>query len=334
MRQVKNPPNPYQNYSSEYIGEPPKAKLEVYEETVTKSMISKSFASNDVGYRLIVNCYRGCIHGCTYCFARRYHELIGYGAGTDFETKIVVKLNAPEILRRDLKKIRIKIPYLEFSFTTDPYLPLEASYRLTQQCLEVCSEFGVSAGVITKSPLVTRDIELLKRLDATVLFSIPFLTAESSRPFEPYTPIPEARFRAMKTLSDEGITVGIGIAPMILGYNDSEIPLLLEKARENGATRAFMSFVHFDNQSIEDYFREKLVAKIPSKADKILNHIRRERGGNLQHRNYSERNAGKTERWEIARKLFDLHFRRLGFEKSDSMEKPSGVSPPVQQTLF
>ena len=245
MRQIKNPPNPYNKYSSEYIGEPPQTKVEVFEETVTKSMITKSFATNKVGYRLIVNCYRGCIHGCTYCFARQYHEYLGYGAGTDFETKIVAKVNAPEALRKELKRTRLKIPYLEFSFTTDPYLPLEANYKLTRNCLEVCDEFKIAAAVITKAPLVVRDMELLSKMRSTVLFSIPFLTTEKSKPFEPYVPVPEARFRAMKKLADAGIRVGIGVAPVIPGYNDSDIPLLLEKARENGATKAFYDYGPF-----------------------------------------------------------------------------------------
>ncbi|MEZ5345434.1 MAG: radical SAM protein [Pyrinomonadaceae bacterium] len=334
MRQVRNPPNPYEAYSAEFVGEPPAAKLEVFEETTTSSMITKSYAKNEVGYRLIVNCYRGCIHGCTYCFARQYHEYIGYGAGTDFETKIVAKINAPDVLRRDLKKIRLKIPYLEFSFTTDPYLPLEANYLLTQKCLKVCAEFGVRAGVITKSPLVTRDSDILKDLDSTVLFSIPFLTKESSNPFEPYTPVPDARFRAMKRLADQGITVGIGIAPVILGYNDSEIPLLLEKAKDNGATKAFMSFVHFDTDSIEQYFTQRLIETIPTKAAKILNHVKRERNGNLRHRNYAERNSGKTERWDIAKNMFDLHFRRLGYVKYEPFDEPERGELPVQQKLF
>ena len=288
-----------------------------------------------MGYRLIVNCYRGCIHGCTYCFARQYHEFLGYGAGTDFETKIVAKVNAPETLRRNLRSTTLKIPYLEFSFTTDPYIPLEANYKLTQKCLKVCREFGVRAVVITKSPLVTRDTELLRDLDATIIFSIPFLTKETSKPFEPYTPIPEARFRAMKKLSDKGLTVGIGIAPTILGYNDSEIPQLLETAAKNGATRAFMSFVHLDNDSIENYFVKRMREKIPTKVDKILNHIKRERDGNLQHKTFRERGAGKTERWQVARDMFDLHFKRLGYEESSSFKKPpEQETTPTQQKLF
>src|SRR6188768_796573 len=129
MRQVENPPNPYLKYSAEFLGEPPATKLEIYEEATTRSMITKSFMP-DMGDRWTVNCYRGCIHACTYCFARRYHEFLGYGAGTDFETKIVVKPNAPQLLRQELKKLRDPIPHLDFSFATDPYLALEAEYKL------------------------------------------------------------------------------------------------------------------------------------------------------------------------------------------------------------
>ena len=131
-----------------------------------------------MGIRYTVNCYRGCIHACTYCFARRYHEFLGYGAGTDFETKIVAKTNAPEILRNDLKRTREKISHLEFSFTTDPYLPLKANYELTRKCLQVCAEFKMPVAIITKSPLITRDLDILTKMNAVVYFSIPFPTVE------------------------------------------------------------------------------------------------------------------------------------------------------------
>lgn len=335
MRQINNPPNPYLKYSADFLGEPPSTKLEVYEEFTTKKIITKAWSS-DFGNRFTVNCYRGCIHGCTYCFARQYHEYLGYGAGTDFETKIVVKPNAPYLLREELKKLRHDIHHLDFSFATDPYLPLEASYQLTRKCLEVCRDFQMPVGIITKSPLVTRDLDIIKRLkNVTVFFSIPFLTKEKSNPFEPYVPVPEVRFRAMKTLADAGINVGIGIAPVMLGYNDADIPQLLERARENGATKAFMGLIHFDTDSIQDYFVLKLNEKIPSKADKILNHIRRERDGNLRHRNYQERGKGKTEEWEIARQLFDLHYKKLGFEKTEKkVEVIEETCQPIQQSLF
>ena len=139
----------------------------------------------------------------------------------------------------------------------------------------------------------------------------------------------------MKTLTDAGITVGIGIAPVILGYNESDIPKLLEKARENGATKAFMSLIHFDTDSILDYFTQKLHEKIPTKADKILNTMRRERGGNLKHRNFAERNTGKTEQWQTAVKMFDLHFKKLGFQDTEQMPKTvEKKAPLIQQSLF
>lgn len=332
MKQVLNPPNPYLKYSAEFLGEPPAARLEVFEEVATRSMITKSFMP-DTGDRYTVNCYRGCLHACTYCFARRYHEFLGYGAGTDFETKIVAKVNAPEILRRDLKRTREKIPFLEFSFATDPYLPLEANYELTKRCLEVCADFRMPALIVTKSALVTRDAELLKRLGATVFFSIPFASAEKSRPFELHTPIPEVRFRAMKTLSDAGVKVGIGIAPVIPGYSDSDIPELLGKAREAGATKAFYSLVHIDSDSIEEYFVRRLREKLPTHAEKIINQLKRERGGQIRHRTFAER-AGRTEKWNATQRLFDLHFKRLGFHSTRREPEVERPPEPFQPTLF
>ncbi len=340
MRQITYPPNPYNKYSAEYVGEPPPTKLEIFEETATKKVITKAFSSDfEGGWRFTVNCYRGCVHGCTYCFARQYHEYLGYGAGTDFETKIVVKPNAPILLRNELKKTRDKMPHLDFSFATDPYLPLEANYELTRKCLEVCVDFRVPVGVITKAPLVTRDIDILKKLDqVSVYFSLPFLTKEKSNPFEPYTPVPEARFRAMQQLADAGIAVGIGIAPVIPGYNESDIPGLLERAAEAGATRAFMSMLHLDTDSIEKYFVLKMHERLsPTAVSKIINTIKRERGGTLRHATYKDRSTGKTEQWEMTRKLFAFHAKRLGFN-----QRPENVDvitndaapDPVQQRLF
>lgn len=341
MRHIKNPPNPYNKYSAEYIGEPPPTKLEVFEEIATKKIITKAFSSDwEGGWRYTVNCYRGCVHGCTYCFARQYHEYLGYGAGTDFETKIVVKPNAPQLLRNELKKCRDKMPHLDFSFATDPYIALEAHYKLTRQCLKVCAEFRVPVGVITKSPLVTRDIDILQRLDkVTVFFSLPFLTKERSNPFEPYTSVPEARFRAMKAVADAGIPVGIGVAPVIPGYNESDIPGLLEKARDCGATRAFMSLLHLDTDSIEEYFVQKMHERLPpTRVTKIINTIKRERDGSLRHKTYKQRSVGQTEQWDMTVKLFNFHAERLGFNQRPTVAEPEieqqAVAMPTQQRLF
>ncbi len=157
MRRVTNPPNPFLSTSIEWTGEPPEAELEVFEETATRSIITRN-ESPDVGFEYSVNLYRGCTHACAYCFARPYHEYLGFGAGTDFERKIVVKVRAPELLRRELMKPSWKGDALAFSFTSDPYLPLETHYRLTRKCLEICLEFRQPVSIVTKSALVRRDV--------------------------------------------------------------------------------------------------------------------------------------------------------------------------------
>jgi DNA repair photolyase len=228
------------------------------------------------------------------------------------------------------------MPHVDFSFATDPYLPLEASYELTRKCLQVCADFGVPVGVITKSPLVTRDIDVLKTLNVSVFFSLPFLTKEKSNPFEPYTPVPEARFRAMEAIANAGIPVGIGVAPVIPGYNESDIPKLLERAKQAGATRAFMSMLHIDSDSIEEYFLAKMNERLsPTAVTKIVNSMKRERGGKLQHGTYKERMTGRTEQWEVTQKLFDFHAKRLGFRGHESPPETETVtSVPAQRSLF
>jgi len=321
VRQVKNPPNPYFKYSAEFLGEPPPTKLEIFEETATRTIISKN-DSPDVGFSYSVNCYRGCIHGCTYCFARPYHEYLGYGAGTDFETKIVAKVNAPELLRKELSRKSMRGETIGFSFTTDPYLPIEVNYELTRKCLEACLDFGNPVAIVTKSPLITRDADLLAAINqksrASIFFSIPFTSIKTSKIFEPYAPRPELRFEAMKKLSQAGVPVGIAIAPVIPTYNDSEIPALLELARECGAQSAFMQLLRLPTESLREYFISRLKETAPTKADKILNQIRRERGGKLNNSNFGERMRGTTEQWKIAEQLFEVTFKRLGFEKRNS----------------
>src|SRR5229473_708455 len=163
MQYVENPPNPWLTQSIEWIGEPPESKLEVFEETETRKIITHN-DSPDVGFEYSLNCYRGCIHGCTYCFSRPTHEYLGFGAGTDFDRKIVVKVNAPDLLRREISRRSWKGEVIIFSGNTDCYQPLEAVYELTRQCLEVCAEFRNPVAIITKGALVRRDVDLLARM--------------------------------------------------------------------------------------------------------------------------------------------------------------------------
>lgn len=340
MRYVDNPPNPWLTHSVEWIGEPPAAKIEVFEETETRSIISSN-DSPDVAFDHSVNCYRGCMHGCTYCFSRPTHEYLGYGAGTDFERKIVAKMRAPELLRKELMKTSWKGDEIVFSFTSDPYIPLEANYKLTRGCLEVCAEFRNPVGIVTKSALIRRDIDVLQRLtqDASVgvFFSIPFADYDIARAVEPFAPSPNARFEAMKTLADAGIEVGIGIAPTIPGLS-TDIPGLLQRAKDCGATKAFINMLRLPG-SVAPYFEQRLREKLPTKADRVLNRIRDARGGKLNSSVFGERMRGKGQYWSAQEKLFDVYCRRLGFNehrvgserhsRADTFRRPS-----AQRSLF
>ncbi len=340
MRFVDNPPNPWLTYSVEWIGEPPPAKIEVFEETETRSIISTN-NSPDVAFDHSINCYRGCIHGCTYCFSRPTHEYLGYGAGTDFERKIIVKVRAPELLRKELMKSSWQGDQIVFSFTSDPYIPLEANYKLTRRCLEVCAAFRNPVGIVTKSALIRRDIDVLQQLarDASVgvYFSIPFADYDIARAVEPFAPSPNARFEAMKALADGGIEVGIGIAPTIPGLT-SDIPELLQRAKDCGAQKAFINMLRLPG-SVAPYFEQRLREKLPTKADRVLNRIRDARGGKLNSSVFGERMRGKGQYWEAQEQLFNVFCKRLGFNEhrvgSDRHERTSTFRRPIAQgSLF
>jgi DNA repair photolyase len=339
MRHIKNPPNPWLVTHQEWIGEPPPVKLEVYEETATRSIITRN-DSPDVSFDYSVNCYRGCPHACTYCFSRPTHEYLGFGAGTDFESKIVAKVRAPELLRAELMRPRWSGEMLMFSFTSDPYVPLEANYELTRRCLEVCLEFRNPIGILTKSALIRRDTDLIAELvreaEATVCFTIPFADHESARALEPQAPFPEARFGAMRALADAGIPVGIGIAPLVPGLNESQIPELLERARDAGARTAFLNLLRLPG-SVAPYFEERLRAALPLRAERILNRIRDVRGGKLNESEFGKRMEGTGPYWDMVVQSFKLHCRKLGFNErraaSEIMRK-TFRRPSAQGTLF
>ncbi len=340
MRYVANPPNPWLTQSVEWIGEPPPAKIEVFEETETRSIISRN-DSPDVAFDYSINCYRGCIHGCTYCFSRPTHEYLDFGAGTDFERKIVVKVHAPDLLRRELMKPSWKGDQIVFSFTSDPYIPLEANYNLTRRCMEVCAEFRNPIGIVTKSALIRRDVDVLQRLTEVasvgVYFSIPFADCDIARAVEPFAPSPNARFEAMKTLAEAGIQVGIGIAPTIPGLT-SDIPELLQRAKDCGATKAFINMLRLPG-SVASYFEQRLREKLPTKADRILSRIRDARGGKLNSSVFGERMRGKGEYWSAQEKLFEVYCKRLGFNEhsvgSRYVQKEQTFRrPTAQASLF
>src|SRR5438105_7078528 len=277
-RPVSNPPNPWLSTEVEYLEEIPEAKLETYQDLTREILASND--SPDVGFRWSVNPYRGCFHGCAYCYARPTHEYLGLGAGTDFERKITVKPEAPRLLREAFERRSWKGELIVFSGVTDCYQPLEASYRLTRGCLEVCAEYRNPVGIITKAPLVERDIDLLQQIMAGVTVSIPIWDREHAHAIEPYVATPQRRMKTIETLAKAGIDVGVNIAPVIPGLSDSDIPQILEAAHAAGARRAGFVFLRLPG-SVAQVFEERIRAALPLRADRILNRVREIRGGKL-----------------------------------------------------
>ena len=339
MRHVENPPNPWLSTSVEWIGEPPAAAVEVFEETETRRIITHN-ESPDVGFDYSVNCYRGCTHACSYCFSRPTHEYLGFGAGTDFETKIVAKVRAPELLREEFMRKGWGGHTVVFSFTSDPYLPLEASYRLTRRCLEVCLEFRNPVGVVTKSALVRRDRELLAALAreaaACVFFSVPFADDETARALEPAAPPPSARFRAMAELSEAGVPTGLLIAPVIPGLSDPDIPTLLKRARDAGARQAYFNILRLPG-SVAPYFEQRLRERLPTKAERVLARLREAKGGRLNVSEFGERMRGRGAYWQLVERSFRVHCKRLGFNQDEGTYSERATTfrrPSPQGSLF
>lgn len=313
-RPVDNPPNPWASESVEYLeGVTPPARLTVLEDRSRSALSTND--SPDVGFDYSVNPYRGCFHGCTYCYARPSHEYLDLGAGTDFERVLVVKPEAPALLREAFARPKWRGDLVLFSGVTDCYQPLEASYRLTRGCLEVCLEHRNPVGIVTKSPLVERDAELLARLHAvttvSVSVSIPVWDASRARAVEPYVAPPARRMQAIRRLAEAGIDVGINVAPMIPGLSDSDIAELLARAKDAGAVRATMIFLRLPG-SVRPVFEAGLRRNLPLRADRILNRVRDARGGKLNDPRFGHRMRGDGPYAQAAQALFDTHVRRLG----------------------
>ena len=337
-KRVSNPPNPWDSVHAEWLGEPPEATLEVYEEQARSIIASND--SPDIGFEHSVNPYRGCFHACSYCYARPTHQYLGFGAGTDFDRKIVVKTNAPELLRRELSRKSWKGGTLVFSGVTDCYQPLEAVYGLTRRCLEICLEFRNPVGIVTKGALIRRDADLLAGLareaDVTVYLSIPFADDPTARAMEPNASAPSQRFETLATLSAAGIRTGVAIAPIIPGLNDGDLAKILARAREAGATSAFLTLLRLPAEVLP-VFEERLQAAFPDRAARIWSAIRQVRGGGLNDSRFGSRMAGTGPRWEAIENLFEIECRRLGLNQDAEPKHPRTSTfrrPKPQASLF
>jgi len=338
-RPIDNPPNPWSSTHVEWLEEAPSAALTIYEEEA-RTVLSHN-DSPDLPFRWSLNPYRGCLHACAYCYARPSHQYLGFGAGTDFDRKIVVKKNAPEALRRELERRSWVGEAIMFSGNTDCYQPLEASYTLTRRCLEVCLDFQNPVSLVTKSALLRRDVDLLaaltRRARASVMMSIAFARDDASRKMEPYASRPSHRFDVMRLLADAGVPVGILVAPIIPGLNDSDIPELLERARDAGASRAGMTLLRLPAEVLP-VFDARLEEEFPERAQKVRNAVLEMRGGKMNEAAFGARFAGKGPRWGAIEQLFDVQARRLGLNAAERLPAVSGETtfrrPTAQGELF
>lgn len=290
--------------------------------------------SPDVGPGWGLNCYRGCEHGCAYCFARPYHDYLGWSSGLDFETKILVKLRGPELLRNELAARKWRPEPVMMSGVTDCYQPAERHFRLTRRCLEVLAEFRQPVGIITKNFLVTRDLDLLAELArwqcAVVNVSITTLDAELAGKLEPRAARPEHRLRAVRLLAEAGVPVNVLVAPVIPGLTEHEMPAILEAAAAAGARRAGYVLLRLP-YAVKDVFLQWLDDHEPGKKERVLARLRDLRGGRLYDASFGARMRGEGIFAEQIRRMFDVTARRAGLNREEirlstaHFRRPGGV---------
>jgi len=313
---ARNPPNRFERLSLEPDAEwdpeqDPAPKTHFYRD-LSQSLITYN-TSPDIPFSASLNPYRGCEHGCSYCYARPYHEYLGFSAGLDFESKIMVKENAPELLRRELSSRKWKPQALAMSGVTDCYQPAERRLQITRLCLGVLAEFRNPVTIVTKNALVTRDLDLLRELAAhravQVNLSINSLDADLARQLEPRASTPRQRLTAIEALSCAGVPVGVLVAPVIPVLNDHEIPAVVAAAKAAGARWAGTEILRLP-LTVAPIFEEWLERIAPTKKEKVLGRIRAIRGGKLNDSRFGTRMSGEGIFAEQISRLFHVACRK------------------------
>jgi DNA repair photolyase len=302
----------------------------------TKSIITRN-TSPDVGFETSLNPYRGCEHGCIYCYARPTHEYLGFSAGLDFESKIMVKTNAPELLRAELESPRWEPQTLVLSGVTDPYQPVERKLRITRGCLEVLAQFRNPVAIITKNHLVTRDIDVLRELAASkaaaVNVSVTSLDPNLQRVLEPRTTSPQGRLDAIGQLRAANIPVGVMVAPIIPGLTDHEIPKILAACAKAGAQFAGYTIIRLP-WAVAPLFEHWLEEHFPERKEKVLGRIRNLRGNRLNNSQWHTRMTGEGIFAEQIASLFKIACRRAGIGERPTLSCNSFRRSTTQLRLF
>jgi len=300
-------------YESEEIPQEEHERKTEFIEDKSASIITCN-ESPDIGYEASVNPYRGCEHGCIYCYARPTHEYLGFSCGLDFETKILVKKDAAKLLRKELSKPGYKPQILSMSGVTDPYQPIESKLKITRACLEVLAEFRHPVCIVTKNSLVLRDLDILKelaRFDAvSVSISISTLDDKLKKILEPRTTPPSERLKVVQKLAAEKIPVNVLVSPVIPAITDHEMPAILKAASEMGAGGAYYSVIRLPH-GVAVLFEEWLAKWFPERKEKVLARIKSLHGGKIYDSRFFKRLTGEGIWADQIRRLFCVSCRKF-----------------------
>ncbi len=337
-----NPGNRYETVRLHVLGEHIESQFEEHPDGIqvttqpieehARTIINHVADSPDIPFAWSINPYRGCEHGCIYCYARPTHEQLGMSLGLDFETKIMVKKNAAELLRRELASPKWKGEPIVFSGVTDCYQPLEARTKLTRSLMEICADCRQPVSIITKNHLVTRDIDVFKQMAehnaVRIFISVTTLDPKLAITMEPRASSPKNRLRAVRELNAAGIPVGVMVAPIIPGLNDVEVPAILEAVAEAGARSAGWTMLRLPYQ-IKDLFIDWLKRNYPERADRVEHLIRNVRGGNLNSSKFGQRMRGEGEQAEVIKKMFIMYRKKFRLDRDKTTLSSAAFRRPM-----
>ncbi|WND02545.1 PA0069 family radical SAM protein [Temperatibacter marinus] len=304
----------------------------------TKTIITKN-DSPDIPFKKSINAYRGCEHGCVYCFARPTHTYLGLSAGLDFERHIMMKSNAAALLEQELADPNYTVTPLAMGTNTDPYQPIEKQHKITRQLLEVLNRFNHPCSIVTKNKLIVRDIDLLSEMAAKglvkVYVSVTTVDPKLARVLEPRASSPQKRLDAIRLLSDAGIPTGAMFAPIIPAINDMEMEQVLEAVKHAGAKEVAYILLRLPLE-VAGLFSEWLTAYFPDRKERVLSRLKAMRGGRVNDPRFKHRMKGKGFEAEMLKRRFEVHCRRLRLnigEQAHETKEDALNSCPVKFTV-